>query len=153
MVTQNLKPILDQLKSKIVSTIDEKLGSQEEIREKVQQNIEITKLVVGETAKNVLEQARTSPVVTSYVLPALKSEKADQAMEILSEKLGKTPLVEKVQSFRQVIIDQISPVAAETKSADATTAVETSSEAAESSEAGEESAKPTKSRTRKSTKA
>jgi hypothetical protein len=147
MVTQNFKPIFNQLKSKIGATIDEKFGSQDEIREKVQQNIEITKMVVTETAKNVLEQARTNPMVTTYVLPALKSEKTDRAMDLLTEKLGKTPLMDKVQNFRQVIINQISPVEA---AATADTDVETASEV---EEVTEDTAKPTKPRTRKTPKA
>lgn len=85
-MAQNLKPVIDELKAKF--------ANREQIRDAVLEKI-----------KTVAEQAKDSKLVHDYVIPAVESEKADQAMKFLNEKLGTNPLLTKLEQARQKIID------------------------------------------------
>lgn len=85
-MAQNLKPVIDELKAKF--------ANREQIRDTVLEKI-----------KTVAEQAKDSKLVHDYVIPAVESEKADQAMKFLNEKLGTNALLTKLEQARQKIID------------------------------------------------
>jgi hypothetical protein len=96
-MAQNLKPVIDELKAKF--------ANREELRDAVLENIKQTRETVEKTLKVVAEQAKESGLVHDYVIPAMESEKADQAMKFLNDKLGTSPLVTKIEQARKAIID------------------------------------------------
>ena len=105
MMTDNFKPIFDQIKLK--------LGEPKQIREKIEKNVGFATTLVEQTAKSVFEEAKKSGMVQHYVLPALKSERADRAMEALTERLGKSSIVERVKLIRTELISQMDLTEAE----------------------------------------
>jgi hypothetical protein len=90
-MAQNWKPVIEELKTKF--------ANRDEIR-----------LTVQKTLKTVAEEAKESRLANEYVFPALESEKADNALNFLSERLSTTPLakydlVSKINVARKAILN------------------------------------------------
>lgn len=96
-MAQNLKPIIDELKSK--------LSNREQIRDTVLENLKQTRETVEKTLKQVAQQTKESRIVHDYVIPFVESDKADQAMKFISSKLGSSPIVGKLEQARKSLID------------------------------------------------
>lgn len=90
-MSQNWKPVLEEIKAK--------LGNPETIR-----------VTVEKTLKTVAEEAKESRLANEFVFPALESQKADQALSYLTDRLATTPLAKydisgKINLARKAILN------------------------------------------------
>lgn len=72
-MSQNWKPVIEEIKAKF--------GNPEHIR-----------LTVEKTLKTVAEEAKESRLANEIVYPALESQRADEALTFLTDRLSSTPL-------------------------------------------------------------
>lgn len=98
---ENIKPVLDQVKAQVKET----LANKEQIRDTFKTNFFKTKSLVESQALELLKQTKESKVVHEYLIPILESEKTENAMTALNEKLGHLPFMTKINEYRKSIID------------------------------------------------
>lgn len=100
----NILPMLGQLKDQIKDQIKNTLSSREQLRD-----------TLMSTAKEIYNQTKDSKLVTQYIVPAVESEKAEQALKRIDEKLAShpvlknaQPVLKKVGEYREAFIREMS---------------------------------------------
>lgn len=113
-MNSDIKPIVDQIKSKLSQT------NVDQLKQQVSQGVELGRQIVTAKAKDLLKQSKNSKVVNEVVIPWLESEQAQKAIETMNDKLKlkDTPLMSTLLKLRTDLInskvDQARPVTEET---------------------------------------
>lgn len=100
-MNSDLKPIIEQIKSKING------ADMEQLKKQVSWGVQVGQTLVKSKAKELLEQSKKSKVVNEVVVPWLESDQANKAIEAMNDtlKLKDTPLMNKILKLRQDLID------------------------------------------------
>ncbi len=93
------KPILEQIKDAI--------NNREQIRENLNQNLQLTKQIVEAQAKDLFQKSKKTDFFKTQVVPLAESELADKAFDVLNThlKLKGTPVMNQIEKLRKDIID------------------------------------------------
>ncbi|MEQ1876287.1 MAG: hypothetical protein ABL958_06555 [Bdellovibrionia bacterium] len=99
---ESLKPLIDQIRVK--------LSQRDELRETVAKNLSQTRETIEIVAKEAVRQTKNSKWVAEYVRPAVESQKAEDALTRLEEKISQSgPLVAKLREIRKQFLDATKP--------------------------------------------
>jgi hypothetical protein len=97
-------PVVHQIKERITEGLDRRFPkeSRDQVIQSVLTNILSAKETLEKTAKDVAEQSRESEIVQKYVRPLVGSEKTEQALITIENRVSSArPIVNKLQNLRE----------------------------------------------------
>ena len=100
-MNSDIKPLIEQIKTKISET------NVEQLKQQVAQGVQLGRQIVTAKANDLIKQSKNSKVVNDVVIPWLESDQAKKAMETMSEKLKlkDTPIMGAISRIRQDLIN------------------------------------------------
>jgi len=108
---QDLTPLfktVNGLKTKFNAELDKRFSPEkrEEIKDRVVDNLLLTKSILEQTAKNIAKDSKDTKIVKAYLRPLVQSHKTEQALNQLEGRLAPAkPLVQTIRDLRTQFLD------------------------------------------------